>query len=103
MSPEQQIFRSAQYLVVTVLLAASSLALAQSSGGAFEITHSTIDNGGGRSSGGQFTLTGTIGQADASLQSANGGQFQLTGGFWANDVITPPPDELIFSDGFENH
>ncbi len=93
--------RSGRYLVVIALLAASSLALAQSSGGAFEITHSTIDNGGGRSSGGQFTLTGTIGQADASLQAASGGQFQLTGGFWVSGALVPP-DELIFSDGFEN-
>lgn len=94
-------FRSAQYLGVAVLVAASSMALAQSSGGVFEITHSTIDNGGGRASGGQFTLTGTIGQPDASLQSASGGQFQLTGGFWASGEIVPR-DELIFSDGFES-
>ena len=79
----------------------ATTAWAQSSGGDFEITSHTIDSGGGRSSGGDFELTGTIGQPDASVQSASGGDFQLTGGFWANGVVTPL-GELLFSDGFES-
>ena len=46
----------------------------------YEITWSTIDGGGGRSIGGDFTLTGTIGQPDAAYSS--GGNFELLGGFW---------------------
>ena len=46
------------------------------------ITWSTIDGGGGTSSGGAFTLRGTIGQHDASAPMT-GGTFSLTGGFWA--------------------
>ena len=41
---------------------------------------STIDGGGGTSAGGDYTLTGTIGQPDAGTMS--GGSFTLTGGFW---------------------
>ncbi|MBI1825497.1 MAG: hypothetical protein HY287_10080 [Planctomycetes bacterium] len=46
----------------------------------FEITWFTIDGGGGKSTGGQFELQGTIGQPDAGKLA--GGQFELTGGFW---------------------
>ena len=75
----------------------SSGALAQS-GGDFEITKSTIDGGGGTSAGGDFSLTGTIGQADANPQKSSGGEFSLAGGFWANATII----DLIFKDSFES-
>ncbi len=48
--------------------------------GDYEITWSTIDGGGGRSTGGDYTLTGTIGQPDTGEMS--GGDYQLSGGFW---------------------
>ena len=88
--------------VVLIILASlcAQQVMAQSSGGDFEITRHTIDNGGGQSSGGAFTLTGTIGQADALPQTASGGSFQMTGGFWANGPVMPP-GELLFADGFE--
>ena len=44
------------------------------------ITWYTIDGGGGTSTGGGFTLSGTIGQPDAGTLS--GGAFTLKGGFW---------------------
>lgn len=47
-----------------------------------------------RSTGGEFELSGTIGQPDAGKMS--GGDFTLTGGFWA--VVQSLE---IFSDGFE--
>jgi hypothetical protein len=40
----------------------------------------SIASGGGTSSGGSFTISGTIGQADAGL--AAGGAFAVEGGFW---------------------
>jgi hypothetical protein len=40
----------------------------------------TIDGGGGRSTGGPYTLTGTISQPDAAY--SRGGNFELLGGFW---------------------
>ena len=45
----------------------------------------TIDGGGGTSSGGNFTLTGTIGQPDAGTLS--GGNYTLQGGFWPGIVV----------------
>ena len=40
----------------------------------------TIDGGGGTSTGGVYSLTGTIGQPDAGTMT--GGNFSLDGGFW---------------------
>lgn len=41
----------------------------------------SADSGGGTSSGGAYTLSGTIGQADAA--TARGSDNALAGGFWA--------------------
>src|SRR5882762_3251591 len=46
----------------------------------YSIDWSTIDGGGGTSTGGVYTVSGTIGQPDAGRMS--GGNFTLDGGFW---------------------
>ncbi len=84
------------FFISSVLITA--IALAQPSGGDFEITKSTIDSGGGISVGGDFSLTGTIGQPDANPQISTGGSFALAGGFWANATII----DLIFKNSFES-
>jgi hypothetical protein len=84
--------------LIGVALAGSLLA-GQPTGGDYVLIKNTIDGGGGSSAGGDFELTGTIGQPDAASQTASGNEFALAGGFWAqigNLVI-----ELIFEDGFE--
>jgi hypothetical protein len=53
--------------------------------GPYKMDWYTIDGGGGTSSGGQYTLTGTIGQPDASYSS--GGKNELLGGFWPGGPI----------------
>lgn len=67
-------------------------------GNGYVLLSSTIDNGGGTSTGGDFVLQGTAGQPDAHVPAATGGEFVLSGGFWAR--ITEI-SELIFKDGFE--
>ena len=52
-------------------------ALAQS----YQIDRFAVSGGGGTSTGGFFTVIGTIGQADAGNMS--GGAFRVTGGFWS--------------------
>lgn len=52
-------------------------ALAQS----YAIDWSKIAGGGGVSSGGAYSVSGTIGQHDAT-PAATGGNYSLTGGFW---------------------
>ena len=68
----------------------ASLALAFPAFGQYSITWYTIDGGGGTSSGGSYTLSGTIGQPDAG-PSLSGGTFTLTGGYWAGAGETPNP------------
>jgi len=60
--------------------------------GQYELSWYTID-GGGQSSGGPYTLTGTIGQPDAAYSA--GGNYELLGGFW-------PGGPLCFVD-FEHY
>lgn len=48
----------------------------------YAITWSTIDGGGGTSTGGVYSVSGTIGQHDAGGPLTNG-QYSVTGGFWA--------------------
>jgi hypothetical protein len=67
-------------VVMWLLFATISLATAQTGGG-YDLTWSTIDNGGGASAGGGYTLNGTIGQPDAGTALAGGG-YTLVGGFW---------------------
>jgi hypothetical protein len=45
----------------------------------YELTWHTIDGGGGVSSGGTYTLTGSIGQPDAGYMY--GGNYEMLGGF----------------------
>jgi len=46
----------------------------------YSIDWSTVDGGGGTSTGGVYAITGTIGQPDAGSMSS--GNFTLQGGFW---------------------
>jgi hypothetical protein len=48
----------------------------------YSINWYKIAGGGGTSTNGPYTLSGTIGQPDAS-QAMTGGNYSLTGGFWA--------------------
>ncbi len=66
-----------------VLAGAAALSLSASVVAQWEVDWSSIDGGGGTSSGGGFEVSGTIGQPDASAAEAlSGGDFTLTGGFW---------------------
>ena len=53
--------------------------------GPYQISWYTIDGGGGTSTGGPYTLTGTIGQPDAGY--SNSDKYELLGGFWPGGPI----------------
>ena len=55
----------------------------------YSIDWFTIDGGGGTSSGGSFTLSGSIGQPDAG-GAMSGGNYSLTGGFWSLFAVPEP-------------
>ena len=48
-----------------------------------------IAGGGGTSTNGPYTITGTIGQHDAS-PTMTGGNYSLTGGFWSLIAVQTP-------------
>ena len=48
----------------------------------FSIDWYKVADGGGTSTNGQYTISGTIGQSDASAPLAGGG-YSFTGGFWS--------------------
>ena len=64
-------------LLFALLFGGTVAATAQS----YSIDWFTIDGGGGTSTGGVYSVSGTIGQPDAGQMS--GGNFTLTGGFWS--------------------
>jgi hypothetical protein len=61
----------------------------------FEIRKHSINNGGGKMSGGQFELSSSIGQTDAK-ETISGGNFSLNAGFWQENT------DLIFKNSLEN-
>ena len=64
------------------------------SGGTFVIQKSVIAGGGDRSSGGAFTLDGTIGQSIAGANST-GGTFALGSGFWGGGTTAAAANVTI--------
>ena len=69
-------------ILKTFLLAAALLLPAAVNAQSYSIDWYTIDGGGGTSTGGVYSVSGTIGQPDAG-GPMTGGNFSLTGGFWA--------------------
>src|SRR5688572_29365206 len=82
------------FLLFTSVCLCTSAVIAQS-GGQFTITKSVIAGGGGRASGGIFTLDGTIGQPLAGGPSS-GATFALTSGFWGGGALPAPTQDAPF-------
>ena len=61
----------------------------------YSIDWSTIDGGGGTSTGGVYSVSGTIGQPDAGAMSS--GNFTLQGGFWGMIAAVQAPDAPLVS------
>jgi hypothetical protein len=61
----------------------------------YSIDWSTIDAGGGTSTGGVYSVTGTIGQPDAGTLS--GGTYTLQGGFWGMIAAVQTPEAPYLS------
>jgi hypothetical protein len=68
-------FPTIRYVAMGMVLFAAMVTAAE-----YEIPWHTIDGGGGTSTGGPYSITGTIGQADTGVSSA--GAFVNSAGFW---------------------
>jgi hypothetical protein len=80
------------FLLLSLLV--PTISFAQS----YSIDWYKISAGGGTSTGGVYTVSGTIGQPDAS-GAMSGGNYSVTGGFWAliQVVQTPGAPLLIIT------
>jgi hypothetical protein len=75
-------------IALAALLIGVSGGFAQSSG-SYDLTWHTIDGGGASfSTGGAYSLGGSIGQPDAGVLS--GGSYMLNGGFWSGASVNYP-------------
>src|SRR5690348_8813623 len=81
-----------------LLLVCGVAGLASASAQNYSIDWSKISGGGGTSTGGVYSVSGTIGQHDAGV-TLTGGNYTLTGGFWAliSVVQTPGLPKLIIT------
>ena len=73
---------------IPILTLAAITLLTLSTHAQFAIDWSTMDGGGGVSSGGAYSVSGTIGQPDAGQLA--GGDYTLSGGFWGGVDSSPP-------------
>jgi hypothetical protein len=55
----------------------------------YSIDWHTMDGGGGTSTGGLFSVSGTIGQPDTGVMS--GGDYTVTGGYWSLFAVVQIP------------
>ncbi|HEX9045585.1 MAG TPA: hypothetical protein VF988_01045 [Verrucomicrobiae bacterium] len=81
------------------LLAALTVAalVGSASAQSYSIDWYKIAGGGGASTGGVFSVSGTIGQLDATANGAvTGGGYSLTGGFWAIQAVQTPGAPTLF-------
>ncbi len=83
-------------LSLLILLIASALVVMKgSAAGGYDLSWWTVDSGGATfSTGGNYSLAGTIGQHDAA-EAMGGGAYTVTGGFWA--LPGPPPPEYTLT------
>jgi hypothetical protein len=79
-----------------LLLALLALAIPGRAGAqSYSIDWYTVDGGGGTSSGGIYSVSGTVGQPDAG-GPMTGGNFSITGGFWSlYSVVQLPGSPLL--------
>jgi hypothetical protein len=75
-------------LLVAILALAASLTSAHAQ--SYAIDWFTVDGGGGLSTGGVYSISGTIGQPDAG-PALTGGPYTLQGGFWSAAVAIQMP------------
>ncbi|MFK8012967.1 MAG: hypothetical protein AB8B80_13065 [Marinicellaceae bacterium] len=82
--------KTSKKLIYTIVI---SLVISQAYA-QYEIKKYSINNGGGKLTGGSYELNASIGQTDASATMSNGA-YSLDSGFWHQN------NDLIFKNTFE--
>ncbi len=79
-----------------VLILAAWLWTFTASAQSYSIDWFTIDGGGGTSTGGVYSVSGTIGQPDAG-PTMTGGNYSVDGGFWGLIAAVQTPGAPLLS------
>jgi len=79
--------------IAPFLLAFALGALAATASAQYALDWYEVSGGGGSSSGGQYSLTGTIGQHDAGVMA--GGNYSLSGGFLSIPAAAPTAPAIL--------
>ena len=87
--------------IAFLLVSSAAMAEERASGDSYAIERYTVDTGGGVSSGGNFSVQGTIGQMDAG-PTLFGNPYGLQGGFWPG-LNGPAFIDRLFRDRFESN
>lgn len=77
------------FLIIPLLLAAAAVSAQQ-----YSVDWYKISGGGGTSTNGHYSVSGTIGQPDAS-GAMHGGNYSVTGGFWSLYAVQTPGAPLL--------
>src|SRR5436309_2850335 len=85
-----RIMKSLRLILILGLFPLHATAQAQ-----FAIDWLTMDGGGGTSTGGVYSVSGTIGQPDAG--SMSGGAYSVVGGFWSILTAIQTPGAPLLS------
>jgi hypothetical protein len=86
------IMSRASLLTLFIVSLVGFIALAASND--FSVPWWTVDGGGGTSQGGDYVVSGSIGQPDAG-SPMSGGEFTLVGGFWVG-ALSSPDSNLVY-------
>lgn len=78
-------------LLCGVALAAQLFATNSAIAQTYAVDRSVLGGGGGTSTNAQFSVTGTIGQPDATAPALGAGPFLLDGGFWSMVIVIQTP------------
>ena len=83
------------WLIALALLSTINPQLSTAFAQSYSIDWFTIDGGGGTSTGGVYSVSGTIGQPDAGTMT--GGNFTIDGGFWGIIAAVQTPGVPLLS------
>ena len=67
----------------------------RASGQSYSISWYKVSGGGGTSTGGVYSVSGTVGQHDAG-EAMTGGNYSLTGGLWALYAVQTPGAPTLY-------
>lgn len=86
-------------LLALMIVAHRNPVAAAPSASTYAVTWYTTDNGGGISSGGNYGVSGTIGQMDAAA-TTTGAEHELGNGFWSAFIDILPDSTGILNEIF---